>query len=99
LRIWRGKQLYGRDGLLGVGKSKFYEDYLYHPGGDKFVPGTDPPVPRLKPIELGPNSKGYGDPGVRALVKGLSGGINTLRRLRDAKGTYLPATEVTEPRS
>jgi hypothetical protein len=105
LRIRRPKELYNHtdskgqfhSGELGIGKDKFWKDYVYHAGGDEFVPGTN--VPRLKPINLGPNSTGFYDSGVRALTEGLSGAINTLRRLRDAKGTYLPATEVTEPSS
>ena len=53
-RLMRPNQLYGRAGALGVGKTKFLEDFVYDEkrGGEQYIPGTN--VPRLKLVRIGP---------------------------------------------
>ena len=73
--ISRGGDLFNRKdkkGRLGVGKTKFNEDYVYHPDRPdegECVPGTD--VPRLKPVPLGEKAIGFFDDEIDALVEGL----------------------------
>jgi hypothetical protein len=64
----------GARSMLGVGNTRFYEDYVFR-GDDQFVPGTD--VPRLRPVPLGVRSVGYFVDEIEALAAGL-------RRYRDA---------------
>ena len=62
---------------LGMGKTKFHEDYRYTPGGDEFVPGTT--IRRLKPVQLGKRAIGFFEDEIDALRE-------SLRRLRDGGG-------------
>jgi len=64
----------GARAMLGVGNTRFFEDYVYR-GGDELIPGTD--VPRLRPVALGQRSVGYFVDEIQALAAGL-------RRYRDA---------------
>lgn len=50
-RMLRPSQIYGPGNPIPVGKTKFYEDIVYHKGGDEFIPGTD--IPRLRLANLG----------------------------------------------
>jgi predicted DNA-binding transcriptional regulator AlpA len=54
---------------VGVGKTKFDEDYRYHEGGDEFIPGTQ--IPRLKAVKLGERAIGFFDDEVDAVNEGL----------------------------
>jgi hypothetical protein len=45
-RLLRPRQVYGPGNPIPVGRTKFYEHYVYHPGGEEFVPGTK--IRRLK---------------------------------------------------
>lgn len=68
LNLIRANKLYGQNGRLGIGKTKFHEDFV-HKGEDPFVPGTS--VPRLKPVNIGPRAIAFFDDEVDALVEGL----------------------------
>jgi len=68
-RIIRVNQLYGRNGVIPVGPTKFYEDFVHHPGGEENVPGTN--VPRLKLVSLGDRAKGAFEDESDALVEAL----------------------------
>jgi hypothetical protein len=74
-RILRVSQIYGPGNPIPVGATKFYEDFVYHEGGDEYVPGTN--VPRLRLMNLGPRAKGGFEDDVDAVVEGL-------RAVRDA---------------
>jgi hypothetical protein len=79
--ISRASELYkhkGRKGRLGVGKTKFFEDFVFDPDrpDDQLIPGTD--VPRLKPVALGEKAVGFLDDEVEAVIEGF-------RRERDRR--------------
>jgi hypothetical protein len=74
----RPSDLYGRKGSkgrpdskgrLGIGRSKFYKDYVYKIGGEQFIPGTT--VPRLKLVNLGERALAALDDEVDALIEAL----------------------------
>jgi len=89
--------------LLSVGKTKLEDDFIHHPGGDEFVPGTNNTVRRLHLVPLGERSRaGFSDEVARL--------IEELRAFRDAaskepkpKGRFgprkkqPPATAETSP--
>jgi len=81
LRILRPNRLYGRDGRLGIGKTKFFKDLVYHDGGDPLIPGTS--VPRLRLIRIGEKALGA----VEDEVDGLIEGLRRERCRRDARNT------------
>jgi hypothetical protein len=91
--ISRPSELYnhkGKKGRLGVGKTKFNEDYVYHPDRPdegECVPGTD--VPRLKSVPLGEKAIGFFDDEIDALVEAL-------RRERDHRPRTSTAKYGTE---
>jgi len=60
-----------RAGLLGVGHSKFAEDFVLRDERDPFVPGTEGKVRRLKPMKLGERAVGFFEDEVHALIEGL----------------------------
>ena len=56
-QIIRLERLYnrrGRDGLLGVGRTKLFSDLLFRDDGDPYIPGTT--VRRMQTIRLGPKA-------------------------------------------
>jgi hypothetical protein len=59
---------------LGIGLTKFYEDFIDHGDGD-VIPGTD--IPRLRAVPLGAVSTGFFSDEVDRLIEAL-------RRWRDA---------------
>ena len=70
----------GRPGRLGVGRTKFLEDYVSHPDRPEegaYVAATIS-VLRLKPIALGSKAIGFLDDEIDRLIEGL-------RRERDKK--------------
>ena len=69
-RILRVTDIYGPGGRIPVKKSKFYEDFVYHPGGEENIPKTD--IPRLRLIGLGSRAKGGLEEHVDAIVDGLA---------------------------
>jgi len=65
---------------IGVGPTKFDEDYVDHGGDDpedRFVPGTNKTVKRLRPTPLGKRAVGFFDDEIDTLIEAL-------RALRDA---------------
>jgi hypothetical protein len=62
----RLKRIYAR---LGVGKTKFDEDYRYHDDSDPFLPGTE--IPRLKLAHIGKRAVAGFEDEVDALVEAL----------------------------
>ena len=91
--ITRANELYshkGRPGRLGVAKTKFFEDFVFHPDRPdegEYLPGTN--VPRLKPVSLGEKAIGFFDDEVDQLIEAL-------RRERDKQPRR---AELTAPRS
>ncbi len=79
----RPRRLYGPNGRLGVGSTKFWADYVYNNdvGGEQFIPGTN--VPRLKLAKLGERAVAAFDDEVDALIEGL-------RAERDAAPRRMP---------
>jgi hypothetical protein len=73
-RILRPAQVHGPHGIIPVGHTKFHEDFRYHPGGDKFIPGTK--IPRLRHVQLGERAIGFFEDETVAVAEAL-------RRLRD----------------
>jgi hypothetical protein len=69
LRLLRPNFVYGPGSKTGIGKTKFRDDYMYHEGGDEFIPGTR--VRRLKPIPLGERAIGFAEDEVDALIEAL----------------------------
>ncbi len=54
---------------LPVGRTKLDDDFVYHDGGDPFIPGTD--IPRLRWVHLGPRSVAADEDEVDALIEAL----------------------------
>jgi len=69
-RILRVTDIYGPNGRIPVKKSKFYEDFVYHPGGEENIPKTD--IPRLRLIKLAGHATGGLEEHVDAIVEGLA---------------------------
>ena len=76
----RPKQIYGKDGIIPVGRTKFNEDIVYREGGPEFIPGTD--VPRLKLAHLSPRCVAGFEDEVEAVVEGLRAHRDGSRRGR-----------------
>jgi hypothetical protein len=68
LSLTRANKLYGPHGRLGVGKTKFHEDFI-DTGGDPYVPGTK--VRRLKPVRIGLRAMAFIDDEIDELIEGL----------------------------
>jgi hypothetical protein len=86
MRIIRPNQLYGLNGLFGIGHSKFYKDYVEHEGGDPFIPGTR--VRRLRLLKLGERAKGATDVEVNRIIEGLCAEAKLLEAPRDGKTNF-----------
>jgi hypothetical protein len=82
----RAKKRKPRVGLLGIGKSKLYEDYLLQDPSDPFIPGTD--VPRLSLVYLGPNTPAVTDDEVNRVIADLQRWASRSR----TKATTVPAS-------
>jgi hypothetical protein len=67
-RILRPPQVYGTGSKLGVGRSLFYTDYVYH-GDEEFIPGTK--VKRLRLVNLSTKARGVFEDEVDAVIEGL----------------------------
>jgi hypothetical protein len=68
-RIIRRNKIYGKDGPIPVGRTKFDEDFVYRDGGEECIPGTN--VSRLRLARLGPRALGAFDDEIDAVVEGL----------------------------
>jgi predicted DNA-binding transcriptional regulator AlpA len=65
-RILRRREAHER---LGVGRTKFRDDYEFHSDDDPCVPGTT--IPRVRAIPLGPRVVGFPEHDVDALVDAI----------------------------
>jgi hypothetical protein len=80
----RPKKIYGTaDGKIPVGRTKFFEDYVYREDGPKFIPGTN--VPRLRLAHLGPRSVAGFEDEVDALLEGLRAERDAAKASKNAK--------------
>jgi hypothetical protein len=75
-RVVRLPQIYGKGGLLACGKTKFFMDIIYRPGGDELIRGTN--VPRLRLANIGERLPIAFEDEIVAIIEAL-------RRERDAK--------------
>jgi hypothetical protein len=96
MMILRSKDSWKR---LGVGKSAFFEKFVFHEGGDKFVHGTKA-VPRLRPVPITTRVQGFVDVEIDAVIKGIlaerdSGTLPPIHKSRDTAGRFV-AKEETE---
>ena len=76
--ITRTNQLYnvpGRPGILAIGKSALYENFILKDEANPYVPGTN--VRRLKLLHIAANATAVFDDELGALIEGL-------RRCRDS---------------
>jgi hypothetical protein len=58
-----------KTGRLGISRTTFYENYVKHPGGDEYIPGTE--VPRLRLAHIGERAQAAFDDEVDQLIEGL----------------------------
>jgi hypothetical protein len=49
----RISQAYGPDGIIPVGRTDFYDRFVYHEGGNPYVSGIKAKVRRARRIKLG----------------------------------------------
>jgi hypothetical protein len=54
---------------LGIGLSKFTDEFVDHGKGDKLVPGTN--IRRLRPLHMGPKRIGFLSDEIDALIEAL----------------------------
>jgi hypothetical protein len=67
--ILRPGDIFGPGNPLPIGHTKFWEDFVYQPGGSEFVTGTD--IKRLKLVRLGERAVGAFADEVYQLVEAL----------------------------
>jgi hypothetical protein len=68
-RMLRVKDIYGRNGKIPIGHTKFHADYVERAGASKNIPGTS--VPRLRLYPLGPRAVAAFESDVDALLEGI----------------------------
>jgi hypothetical protein len=88
--LLRPSVLYGRGGRLGVGRTKFFEDYVLKPGRDKpgaCIPGTS--VPRLRLVQIGERA-------LAAIEDEVDELIDALRAARDKAHHPKPRKSTTQ---
>jgi hypothetical protein len=89
--IERVSQIYGlNNNRIPVGKTKFYEDYVKHEGGEENIPGTD--IPRLRLVYLGPRSSG-------GFTEDVDRVIEALAKSRDAAPLRPPPEHLVKGRN
>lgn len=69
MRLLRRNAVYGPQGKLPVGRTKFTDDYVYRDGGPEFISGTR--IPRLRPVRLGPRAIAFAEDEVEAVIEAL----------------------------
>ena len=77
MQIFRLNRLYNHkdsdgnrhDGVFGVGRTKFLEDYVLRDAANPLIPGTD--VPRMELVPLGERAQGATDSEIKRVVEGL----------------------------
>ena len=74
-KMLRPQQIYGRNGRIPVSKTKFWDDIVYHEGGDPYIRGTS--IPRLRLAHIGARAVAGFEDEIDAIVEGL-------RKHRDA---------------
>jgi hypothetical protein len=77
-KILRPKAIYGHGNPLPVGATKFWEDFVYQPGGEEFIPGTT--IPRLRLVRLGGRAVGGFQDEVQRIVEALRVWRDSARR-------------------
>jgi len=70
MRIYRHAQLFGPNGVFGVGRSKYFLDFLSRPGAGPNIPGTK--IKRLRVIRLGPQARGVPEAEVKRVAAALA---------------------------
>jgi hypothetical protein len=80
--IMRPADIFGPGNPLPIGHTTFWKDYVYQPGGDEFVPGTN--IPRLRLVPLGKRAVG-------AFADEVFELIEALRTLRDTSPLRPPS--------
>jgi hypothetical protein len=68
-RLLREKAIYGRDGRLPVGRTKFRKDFVLRDASEPFIPGTS--IPRLRPVTLGTRCVAFDEQEVDAVIEAL----------------------------
>src|SRR6516225_8521358 len=58
-----------RKGIFPVGKTKFFEDYVFREESDPNIPGTD--VERIRLFDLGPKAKAATGDEITRVIEGL----------------------------
>jgi hypothetical protein len=66
--ILRGRAAWQK---VGVGRSKFSEDFVLRDENDPYVPGTDDEVRRVRSIPLGERSTGFIEDEIDTLIEEL----------------------------
>jgi hypothetical protein len=72
---------------IGVGRTKFDEDYCLKDENDPFVPKTNDQVKRVRPVPLGDRARGFFNDEIDTLIEGL-------REVRDATPFVPPVPAV-----
>ena len=70
IRLERPYNRRGRDGLLGVGRTKLFSDLLFRDHGDPYIPGTS--VRRMQTVRLGPKAVGVADTELQRVTRELT---------------------------
>jgi hypothetical protein len=70
VKFLRFSETFGRRGRIPLGHSAAYENYIFRPGGDDFIPGTK--IPRLRRVALGERAIGFVESEVDALIEALA---------------------------
>jgi len=74
-------------GRIGVGLSHFDENYVLKDADDRFVPGTDGKVQRVRPVSLGERAIGFFSDEIDRLIE-------QLQKWRDASPLRAPKPAV-----
>jgi hypothetical protein len=72
---------------IGVGRTKFDEDFVLNNEDDLFVPKTNNQVMRVRPVPLGERARGFFSDELDTLIEGL-------RQVRDAAPFVKPQPAV-----
>ena len=93
MRLLRSKPAAER---FGVGKTAFFENYVWHPGGPEFVKGTTA-VPRLKPVLISEKVSGFADVEIDRVIQGIlderDAGLLMRPGIRNAAGQFITNEE------
>jgi hypothetical protein len=57
------------DGVFGIGRTTFLENYVLRDAANPLIPGTD--VPRMQLVPLGERAQGATDVEIKRVVEGL----------------------------